>query len=175
MIEPNPFSLPAVRFRNTETVDLDYVLAAEENEENRLFIIPWTRDEHSRRLIDPNCAHLVVEAETRVGYVILFGLRDPHKSIEFRRIIITEKGHGFGIATVLQLQKLAFENYDAHRLWLDVKVQNHRARSVYEKAGFTVEGILRECLRSRDRYESLVVMSILKQEYEAQNRITALS
>ena len=168
MIKADSPSLPPVRFRNTETVDLDYVLAAEQNQENRFFIIPWTREEHSRSLSDPNCAHLVVEAETRIGYVILFGLRDPHKSIEFRRIVVTEKGQGFGIATVFQVQRLAFEDYGAHRLWLDVKVQNHRARSVYEKAGFTVEGILRECLRRGDSYESLVVMSMLRQEYEAQ-------
>ena len=161
-------SLPLVTLRNTGTDDLDYILAAEQHVENRSFIVPWTRDEHSRSFSDPNCAHLIVEAETRVGYLILFGLRDPNKSIEFRRIVITEKGHGLGSATVLQVQRLVFETYNAHRLWLDVKVQNRRARSIYEKAGFTVEGTLRECLRSGNDYESLVVMSILRQEYDVQ-------
>ena len=69
MITANSRSLPAVTLRNTDTA-LDYVLAAEQSEENRRFVIPRTREEHNRRLNNPNCAHLIVEAETRVGYVI---------------------------------------------------------------------------------------------------------
>jgi diamine N-acetyltransferase len=168
MITTTSLDLPVVTLRKTQPADLGYVLTAEEDQENRPFIIPWTHDQHNRSLSDPNCAHLIVEAETRVGYVILVGLRDPNKSIEFRRIVVTEKGHGFGKATVLQVQKLVFDMYDAHRLWLDVKAQNHRARSIYEKSGFTVDGVLRECLLSDHKYESLVVLSILRQEYEAQ-------
>jgi diamine N-acetyltransferase len=169
MITANSSSLPAVTLRNTDTTDLDYVLAAEQSEENRRFVIPRTRAEHNRSLNNPNCGHLIVEAETRVGYVILMGLRDPNQSVEFRRIVITQKGRGYGMATVLKVQALAFELYEAHRLWLDVKVENNRARSIYEKAGFTTEGILRECLREDGNYESLVVMSLLRHEYEAQN------
>jgi diamine N-acetyltransferase len=80
--------------------------------------------------------------------------------------VITEKGRGYGKGTVKLVKRLAFENYKAHRLWLDVKEQNHRARTVYKSAGFTVEGILRECLSSVNGYESLVVMSILEREYD---------
>jgi len=70
MITANSRSLPAVILRNTDTTDLDYVLAAEQSEENRRFVIPRKREEHNRSLNNPNCAHLIVEAETRVGYVI---------------------------------------------------------------------------------------------------------
>jgi diamine N-acetyltransferase len=168
MSRANCYSLPVVKLRDARIADLDYVLAAEHSEENRRFVIPWTRAEHNRSLNNPNCAHLIVEAETRVGYVILMGLRDPNQSIEFRWIVITQKRRGYGMATVLKVEALAFEKYDAHRFWLDVKVENHRARSIYEKAGFTAEGILRECLRGDRKYESLVVMSLLRQEYEAQ-------
>jgi diamine N-acetyltransferase len=161
-------SLPAVTLRDTLIADLDYILGAEHDEENRRFVIPWTREEHSSSLNNPDCAHLIIEADTRVGYVILMGLSDPHQSIELRRIVVAQKGRGFGPAAILKVQELAFEVYRAHRLWLDVKVDNGRARSVYEKAGFIVEGILRECLFLGDNYESLVVMSLLRHEYEAQ-------
>ena len=53
-----------------------------------------------------------------------------------------------------------------HRLWLDVKVQNQRAQAIYKAAGFVVEGTLRECLKSEYGYESLMIMSILQQEYK---------
>lgn len=64
------------------------------------------------------------------------------------------------------IEKLAFETYHAHRLWLDVKIQNHRAQAVYSGAGFVVEGTLRECLKSGDEFESLIIMSMLLQEYK---------
>ena len=86
--------------------------------------------------------------------------------IEFRRIVITEKGSGYGTATVEMVKQLAFETYNAHRLWLDVKVQNKLAQAVYKKAGFVVEGTLRECLKVEDSYDSLIIMSMLRQEYK---------
>jgi diamine N-acetyltransferase len=159
-------NLASIKLRKTQNADLDYVLLAEHCEDNSEFVIPWKREQHVQALNDRNCAHLIAEAGRRVGYVILTGLLDPNKSIEFRRIVITDKGHGYGTAALNLVKTLAFETYKAHRLWLDVKEQNHRARSVYQKAGFIVEGTLRECVRTGNNYESLVMMSMLKQEYE---------
>jgi RimJ/RimL family protein N-acetyltransferase len=51
-------------------------------------------------------------------------------------------------------------------MWLDVKEQNHRAQAVYKGAGFFVEGKLRECLKSGNGYDSLIIMSVLRPEYE---------
>lgn len=154
------------RVRNTEELDLDYVLRAESNDENRQYIISWPHEKHLQAVRDPDITHLIVQNETNVGYVILAGLLDANQSIELRRIVITEKGRGYGKATVEIIKKLAFETYHAHRLWLDVKTQNHRAQAIYSGAGFMTEGTLRECLKSGDRYESLVIMSMLQQEYE---------
>jgi diamine N-acetyltransferase len=155
-----------LRLSNTEEVDLDYVLDAENNDENRQYIIPWSREKHIEAMGNPDVAHLIVQNETRIGYVILVGLLDSNRTIEFRRIVITEKGRGYGKATVEIIKKLAFETYNAHRLWLDVKVQNYRAQAIYKAGNFVVEGTLRECLKSEESYESLIIMSILQQEYK---------
>ncbi len=56
-------------------------------------------------------------------------------SIEFMRIVVTDKGKGYGRATVSTVKRHAFDDLSAHRLWLDVKAHNTRARAVYEKAG----------------------------------------
>jgi RimJ/RimL family protein N-acetyltransferase len=120
-----------LRISNTEETDLNYVLEAESNNENRQYIIPWSRENHLQAINDPDVAHLIVQHEVKVGYVILAGLLDSNQSIEFRRLVITEKGKGYGKSTVALIQKLAFETYHAHRLWLDVKVQNHRAQAIY--------------------------------------------
>jgi ribosomal protein S18 acetylase RimI-like enzyme len=159
-------ALHAIKLRKTEETDLDYVLDAEHSEENSPFVIPWPREDHLQALSDPDIVHLIAQTETKVGYVIVAGLLDPNQSIEFRRIIVTEKGCGYGKATVEMIKDLAFETYKAHRLWLDVKEKNHRARLVYQAAGFMVEGTLRECLRTGNGFDSLVIMSMLRHEYE---------
>ncbi|OKH36763.1 GNAT family N-acetyltransferase [Calothrix sp. HK-06] len=155
-----------IRLRQTEEVDLDYILSAENNEENRQYIIPWSREKHLQAMNTPDILHLIVQKEARVGYAILAGLTNVNNTIELRRIVITEKGKGYGKATIGMIKELAFNNYRAHRLWLDVKLQNLRAQSIYKAAGFVVEGILRECLKTGDKYDSLMIMSILQQEYK---------
>lgn len=156
-----------LRLRKTDEEDLDYVLTAEHSEENRAFVIPWSRDQHLQALVDEDVEHLIIQAEARAGYVILAGLRNPNLSIELRRIVVTEKGRGYGKAAIEMVKDMAFKKLDAHRLWLDVKAQNERARRLYETAGFVVEGTLRECLQTENGFDSLVVMSILREEYDA--------
>jgi RimJ/RimL family protein N-acetyltransferase len=100
-----------------------------------------------------------------VGFVILAGLQGEHRSIEFRRIVVTEQGKGYGRAAVRAIQRHAFDTLSAYRLWLDVKEPHTRARAVYKKEGFHYEGTLRECLKGPEGFESLVVMSVLEQQY----------
>jgi RimJ/RimL family protein N-acetyltransferase len=64
----------------------------------------------------------------------------------------------------------AFDELFAHRLWLDVFEHNARARHVYRSVGFVEEGVLRECVKQQERYASLVVMSILENEYRTHVR-----
>jgi len=159
-------TVQGLTLRKTEEADLDYVLHAEHSDENRSFLIPWSREQHVQSLVNPDIRHLIAQTETRVGYAILAGFRSPHRSIELRRLVITEKGRGYGKATVDLIKDLAFKTHGAHRLWLDVKDHNQRARGLYEAAGFVVEGTLRECLKTETGFESLIVMSILRAEYD---------
>jgi RimJ/RimL family protein N-acetyltransferase len=157
-----------IRLLRTRKDDLDFVLSAEQSAENRSFISVWTREQHLDALTCKNLSHLIIENITegsRVGYVILAGLADANQSIELRRIVVTEKGKGYGKEALRLVKKMAFQELKAHRLWLDVKEHNVRARHVYESEGFVAEGVLRECIKSEDGFESLVVMSMLCGEY----------
>lgn len=153
--------------RPTASEDLEFVLAAERVEENRRFIVMWTRDQHEAALADPDLLHAIVEddRQVRVGFLILAGLTSPSKNVEFRRLVITEKSQGFGRAAVRGVLQFSFGMLRAHRLWLDVKEDNLLARQLYAEEGFFDEGVLRECLIGPDGYESLRVMSILEREY----------
>jgi RimJ/RimL family protein N-acetyltransferase len=157
-----------IRLRGTSERDLDFVLSAEQSAENRSFVTVWTREQHLGALTSEDLSHLIIEStadRSRVGYIILAGLADANQSIEFRRIVVTEKGKGYGKEALRLVKKLAFEELKAHRLWLDVKEHNVRARHLYESEGFVAEGVLRECIKADVGFESLVVMSMLSGEY----------
>src|SRR5687768_2270736 len=157
-----------VRLVGTSENDLDFVLSAEQSAENRSFVSMWAREQHLGALTSDDLSHLIIKNTadgSRVGYIILAGLADVNQSIEFRRIVVTEKGKGYGKEALRLVKKLAFEELEAHRLWLDVKEHNVRARHLYESEGFVTEGVLRECIKAEAGFESLVLMSILRGEY----------
>jgi diamine N-acetyltransferase len=166
-----------ITFRPATTDDLPEILSAEADQENSRFIGACSEEQHRASLADPDIAYLMVETYPdlrRVGFIIMAGLKNKHGSIEFRRIVITDKGRGYGRKALQAVKRIAFEDMNAHRLWLDVKEFNMRARSLYEQEGFRFEGKLRECRREGDGYSSLILMSILESEYRGlagQNRI----
>jgi diamine N-acetyltransferase len=95
----------------------------------------------------------------------LVGLKNESNVLELKRIVLAEKGQGYGRASIKLIKKLCFEKLGCHRLWLDVNDLNVRAKALYESEGFKLEGKLRECVKKDGKYISLFIMSILKHEY----------
>jgi RimJ/RimL family protein N-acetyltransferase len=155
-------------FRLTTEADLDYVLKMERAAENAAFIRQWSKQQHQSAILDDNMAHLMVQKTSdnkAIGYVILVGLKNPDKSIEFKRIVIKEKNEGFGRESVQLVKKITFENLSAHRMWLEVMEHNERAIQLYISEGFISEGLHRESLKQGEHFVSLKAMSILAHEY----------
>ncbi len=154
----------AIELLPSTTSDLDFALEAERDAENAPFILAWQPERHLAALDDPDQAHRTAWlGEHRVGFILLAGLASPNRCVEFRRILVTRKGAGIGRQLVQAVKRLAFDEYRAHRLWLDVKEDNQRARRLYRSEGFTEEGTLRECLLGPVGFESLVVMALLSE------------
>ncbi|MCG8332768.1 MAG: GNAT family N-acetyltransferase [Chitinophagales bacterium] len=157
-----------ILIRKTTEEEIDEIVSIEANKENQQFIISNTRAEHLQLLQDKGIAHLIVKSRNNqtIGFVILGGMASHNQSIEFRRIVINEKGKGYGRKVIQSIKKYCFEELKCHRLWLDVLENNVRARHLYKTEGFVEEGILRECLLLNGKFQSLVLMSILKNEYD---------
>ena len=165
-----------VRLRPTMSSDLEFVLSLEQDPENLPYITPWERTQHEAAIRFPDFRHFIVEGGAdleAVGFVILIGCRSPHQSLELKRMVVRSKGRGFGRAALRVAKKVAFDDLGAHRLWLDVKTHNTRAKALYDSEGFVQEGLLRESVRAADGFESLVVMSMLQPEF-AQRRAAGL-
>ncbi len=157
-----------VRLIPTVENHLNFVLQVEQNQENNAFVTQWTKQQHHDALSNNDIAHFIIEKITNnslVGYAIVAGLSNTNQSIELKRIVITDKGKGYGRETLQLIKKLSFEELSAHRLWLDVKEHNLRAKKLYESEGFIIEGCLRECLKTSEKWESLILMSMLRKEY----------
>ena len=107
------------------------------------------------------------DAYPSAGFVILQGCRNPHGSVELKRLVLQPKGLGYGRICVRLLAQMAFRDLGAHRFWLDVKSANARALALYRSEGFVEEGRLRESVRSVGGFDSLIVMSMLEPEYDA--------
>lgn len=160
-----------VRLRPTQLADLNYVLAAENAPENAVYIRQWSRDRHAAVIAAQDYAHFILEANGQpVGYAILQDLTNPDQSVMLRRLVVTEKGKGYGKQALQLILHQVFDTYNAHRLWLDVKLDNDRAKALYAKVGFVYEGCLRESLKTPTGFESMEIMSILQPEYRRQHQ-----
>jgi diamine N-acetyltransferase len=160
-------TVDGLMLRPTTEFDLDWVVRTEHDPRFEPFITRWSRQRHSAALRDPGTRHLVITDSSagRLGYVILRGIGEPDGGIELLRIVVAEPGRGIGRAALRLIKRSAFEELDAHRLWLDVVPSNTAALRLYESEGFVHEGVLREAGRRASGFVSLVLMSILEQEY----------
>ncbi len=155
----------------------------------------WSRDAEYLRLLDSWPAHpyLAAEAKEHMGKwegrpdAIAFMIRTLSDDrligfIELDDIQWTNgdsfvgigigdrdyRGKGYGTDAMRVMERYVFTELNFHRLSLNVFAYNVRALRSYEKAGFTVEGRVRECLNRDGRRSDLIFMGILKSEWEKQ-------
>jgi RimJ/RimL family protein N-acetyltransferase len=124
------------------------------------------------RMLAPDAlAYSIVELGSGrlIGFTTFSALDGDNGSVMFH-ITIGERdawGRGLGTeATQLMLQ-LAFERLGLHRVGLAVFSYNTRAIRAYEKAGFRIEGRLREAIQRQGEFFDEVQMGILAEEWFA--------
>lgn len=106
----------------------------------------------------------ILHAETGgyVGEVVLNELDDDNAAMNFRIALLAEHlGQGFGTEATGLVLDHAFAALGLHRVSLEVYAFNPRAQRSYEKAGFTVEGRLRDVLLWDGEWVDAIVMSVL--------------
>ena len=155
-------------FRESKKNDLNYIKKTESDPQNKPYIFQWSKKKHLETMGNDDNLHIIIEEKSTgnpVGYIIMAGLISDFNSLEFMRFAISKKSNGYGKESMNLVKKLAFEILKCHRLWLDVKEHNKIARNLYEKQGFSLEGIFRDYVIYGGKYENVVLMSILEEEY----------
>ncbi|HZZ83910.1 MAG TPA: GNAT family protein [Anaeromyxobacteraceae bacterium] len=73
---------------------------------------------------------------------------------------------GYGTEATRLTVSHAFRALQLHRVWLHVFTENAAGIRCYEKVGFAKEGLLREAVFHEGRYHDLVVMALLRQDWD---------
>ena len=81
-------------------------------------------------------------------------------------------GRGFGTDALVTLLRYLFQVQGLNRVTLMVLSWNERAIRSYEKAGFVIEGVLREDVYDDGRYHDQTVMGILRREFDERWGVT---
>ncbi|WMM33908.1 GNAT family N-acetyltransferase [Shouchella clausii] len=73
---------------------------------------------------------------------------------------------GYGTEAIQLALRFAFEQLKLNRLQLEVFSHNIRGIKAYEKAGFKIEGVLRQSLYLNNQYSDEIIMAILQTDYK---------
>ena len=122
-----------------------------------------------RMLATDALAYTIVELPQwrQIGFTTFSSLDADNGSVLFH-ITIGERdawGRGPGTETTSLMLAHAFERLALHRVGLSVFSYNLRAIRAYEKAGFHIEGRLRDAITRDGRYFDEVQMGVLASEW----------
>ena len=120
--------------------DIDFLIELESNSDTSEFIIPYDKEKHTVELENPLNRYLgIYEEDKLIGFIII-GIEKEGSRIEFRRIVMGEKGLGYGQKAIMKLEKYCKANWNTESIWLDVFEFNQRGRHIYEKLGYKKTG-----------------------------------
>lgn len=108
------------------------------------------------------------EDDTMIGEGGIVEIDIANQLAYFRIAMLGMKntGRGYGTRAVQLAVRYVFDVLQLNRLQLEVYSHNIHAKRSYEKAGFQVEGVLRETLLWNGVYSDEIIMSMLKKDHE---------
>lgn len=134
-----------MRLRAATASDFPFIRALAQRPDYAPFITDEDDAALAAYLTSPSARLLIWETDQTPAGAALFGeIGDPSGRVELRRLVLAGAGKGAGAAFLNALCAYAFEDLAAKRLWLDASGENLRAQRTYVRAGFTLEGRLRD-------------------------------
>ncbi|WP_022906276.1 GNAT family N-acetyltransferase [Curtobacterium sp. B18] len=126
----------------------------------------WSKSERSG---DVGFSVVDRTSDTLVGHVTLFGATLPVRAATLAVMIGSEHaGHGYGTDAVRLLTDYGFREMGLNRIEIQVHAFNDRARAVYAKVGYHVEGVRREATFHDGRFHDEVIMSALARDWSSE-------
>ncbi|UCH66738.1 MAG: GNAT family N-acetyltransferase [Ignavibacterium sp.] len=102
----------------------------------REFICPYAFERHVEEFEKNEVTYLKISFNAKpVGFVLL-KLEDDERSVEFRRIVVIERGKGIGQKVLNEIENYCLNKLKRKRIWLDVFEFNKRGIHIYKKQGY---------------------------------------
>lgn len=172
-----------IKLRSLEPNDLDELFDIEND--TSLWDIsnthaPYSRDllskyleESAKDIYEAKQLRLVVspiESDELIGLVDLFQF-EPHHRRAGVGIIIKKEHQGKGVATqaVELMTQYAFKFLGLHQLFAHIPLKNPGSRQLFEKAGFSHTGTLKEWTKDRHGYSDVLIYQLLNPERKLTN------
>lgn len=115
------------------------------------------------------CAIVDSENESEIlGLVSLVSINNVNRSGELHIMIggADNRGKGMGTFAVRSMIEHAFYNLNLRRIELGVLETNKAAKALYEKCGFVLEGTKRQYCYKNGSYVDMLMMAVLRDEWE---------
>jgi len=169
------------RLRAAELEDLERDLAWVNDPEVTRFLAtryPMSRAEEERWLRDrptndfSNGVFFAIETKNErvhIGNTNLMQVHPEERKAAFG-IMIGDKDYwsnGYGTDAIVTLLRFGFGEMNLNRVWLHTFDFNERAQACYRKCGFIEEGRLRQHYYGEGRYSDVIVMGVLRDEFDA--------
>ncbi|MBN8632419.1 MAG: GNAT family N-acetyltransferase [Rhodobacterales bacterium] len=150
--------------------DFPFIRGLASQPENAPFISDEDEAALAGYLADPSARLLIWEiAGAPAGFALWCQVGDPSGAVELRRLALAATGGGQGQVFLRALVDYGFATLGAARIWLDASGENPRALRSYDRAGFTLEGRLRQhwYRPALGRAVDLMLFGMLRAEWEA--------
>ena len=138
--------------------------------------IPKEKD-YIRRLYEDqgkmNLAIVLKDGDRHIGGAGINDIQAVHRVATYG-IVIGEKdcwSKGYGSEVTGMVVRHGFSTLNLNRISLNVYDFNTRAIRVYEKAGFKREGVLRKALYVEGAYRDILIMGILREEWDRKSQV----
>lgn len=119
------------------------------------------------------CAQFIIVIDEKtgqkdIGTIFIKNIDHENHKGEYGIFIGEEsaRGNGYAKAATALIIEFAFKELKLNRVYLQVMEDNKNAIRVYENAGFIKEGIMREAFLKNDKYINIIMMSLLKCDWE---------
>jgi len=156
--------------RTATAADFPFIRGVAASPEHAPFITDEDDAALAAYLTDSAARLLIWEAAGRpAGFALFCELGEPSGRVELRRLALASVGGGQGQVFLRALLDHGFGTLGAARVWLDASGENPRALRTYERAGFTLEGRLRQhwFRPVLGRVVDLVIFGMLRAEWES--------
>lgn len=133
-----------MRLRAASSADIGFIRALVQRPDMQTMVTDEDDAALARYLGDTSSRVLIWGMDSPRRFAIFCDVDEPSGTVLLLRLALVQPGQGEGAAFLPALVNFAFDELHANRIWLDTSSSNLRAQKAYQRAGFILEGRLRQ-------------------------------